>query len=231
MRHLPPWLAFAQLAALVVVCLCLVWVVPQADSVPPETAEAVSPLLVIENVGQYVPQARFLIWNGAAATWLAEDGLWIQQYQPARDAPAAGDAPPPGTSVWEPSSLEGVNLRLTFVGADPDAFPEPFLRLPINVSYLVGPATDWHAAVPVWGGAIVRDLYPGIDLLFDERGATEGLAPGWRLEAESGADLSAVRLRIEGADAVAVDEDGLRLRTAGGRGHRRGRRGGRRRSL
>ncbi len=36
----------------------------------------------------------------------------------------------------------------------------------------------------------------------------------WRLEAREGADLAAVRLRVEGADAVAVDGDALRLTTA-----------------
>ena len=37
-----------------------------------------------------------------------------------------------------------------------------------------------------------------------------------RLAARPGADLSAVRLRVEGADAVAVEGDALRLSTAAG---------------
>jgi len=61
-----------------------------------------------------------------------------------------------------------------------------------------------------WGGVRYVDLYPGIDLeLTGEQG---GLAP--RLATRPGADLSVVRLRLEGAGAVAVEGGALRLTTA-----------------
>ena len=66
--------------------------------------------------------------------------------------------------------------------------------------------------MPAWGGARYVNLYPGIDLeLTGEQGE---LVP--RLAVRPGANLGAVRLRVEGADAVAVDGDVLRLSTAAG---------------
>ena len=80
------------------------------------------------------------------------------------------------------------------------------------MSYLLGsdPAA-WHAAVPVWHEVRYAELYPGVDLVFD---GSDGAS--WRLEAGAGADLSAVRLRIEGADAATLDGDGVRLTTDAG---------------
>ncbi len=77
--------------------------------------------------------------------------------------------------------------------------------------------------MPVWGGVRYVDLYPGVDLVVGT-----GLAPAldggrplgsplpWRLETRKGADLAAVRLRVEGADAATVGDAGLRLSTAAG---------------
>ena len=62
------------------------------------------------------------------------------------------------------------------------------------------------------GGVRYVDLYPGVDLeLSGEHGQ---MVP--KLAARPGADLAAVRLRVEGADAVSVDGDVLRLSTAAG---------------
>ena len=66
--------------------------------------------------------------------------------------------------------------------------------------------------MPVWGGVRYVDLYPGVDLEI----TSEGGQMVQRLAARPGADLSAVQLRVEGADAVAVDGDALRLSTAAG---------------
>ncbi len=58
-----------------------------------------------------------------------------------------------------------MHLRLSFIGANPQPRLEPFQRLEMHVSYVLGhdPA-KWHADVPVWGGVRYVGLYPGIDL-------------------------------------------------------------------
>jgi hypothetical protein len=65
----------------------------------------------------------------------------------------------------------------------------------------------------VWGGVRYKDLYPGIDL--EITGENGRLVQ--RLVARPGADLSAVRLRVEGADAVELaGGEGLHLTTTVG---------------
>ncbi|MBN1963519.1 MAG: SBBP repeat-containing protein, partial [Anaerolineae bacterium] len=101
----------------------------------------------------------------------------------------------------------------SFAGADPAPLLEPFDRLDTRVSYFLGsdPA-GWHADVPVWGGVRYRDLYPGIDLEVTSAGGE--LLP--RLVAQPGADLSMVRLRVQGAEGVDVRDGQMRIRWAGG---------------
>ena len=75
--------------------------------------------------------------------------------------------------------------------------------------------------MPVWGGVRYVSLYPGVDLVVGA-GATpapgqgQGPSLSWRLEAREGADLSPVRLRVEGADGVKLEGDRLHLITAAG---------------
>ena len=99
-----------------------------------------------------------------------------------------------------------MNIKLSFVGANPHPRIETFDRLDTTVSYFYGNDPEqWRPDVPVWGGVRYVDLYPGIDLeLTNEDGRM-----AQRLAAQPGADLAAVQLRVEGADAVAVDGDAL----------------------
>jgi hypothetical protein len=89
--------------------------------------------------------------------------------------------------------------------------------LETHVSYFIGADPEkWRADVPVWGGVRYHELYPGVDLVVGaapapDDGRPQGSPLQWRLE---GADLGAVRLRVEGADAAAVEKDALRLSTA-----------------
>jgi hypothetical protein len=186
------------------------------DSSQAQGTEALhsSPVMFIENVGQFADGARFQVRGGDKTIWLAEDGLWVTVAEPpARPSPASEGAPHPASrppdgrrpaslAVAEPgesSEVRSVNIRLSFSGANPHPRLEPFNRLETVVSYFIGndPA-QWRAAVPVWGGVRYNDLYPGIDLEI----TGEGGHLVQRLVTRPGANLSAVRLRVEGADAV-----------------------------
>ena len=86
---------------------------------------------------------------------------------------------------------------------------EPLDPLTTTVSYFLGnDSVQWHPAVPVYGGMRYVDLYPGIDLVMGDQ------ANFWRLDARAGADTGAVRLRVEGADGLALDGNDLQLSTA-----------------
>jgi hypothetical protein len=195
-------------------------------------ARAGSPLL-IENVGQWPEAARFQVWGGGPALWLAEDALWLSVVERSHvDTLERSDVSTlarPHVGTLERANVQRVNVRLSFPGANPHPRLEPFDRRDTHVSYFLGndPA-GWRPDVPVWGGVRYVDLYPGIDLEVSGAGGRwawqlvehpDGLAPS-PSEGEGGRAALArgegLRLRIEGADAVAVDGGALHLSTAAG---------------
>ncbi len=132
------------------------------------------------------------------------------------------DAPDDPSAVRGSAPQRAVNLKLSFPGANPQPVIEPFDRLDTRVSYFIGndPA-KWRADVPVWGGVRYRDLYPGLDLELTGAGGHWQ----WRLirnaqsaiqNPQSAIGNPDVTLRVEGADAVTADDDGLHLNTAAG---------------
>ena len=174
-----------------------------AGSAPPEAAFGGA--LFIENAGQWPDAARFQVWGSGQTLWLAEDAIWITMIGTGEASPEdlAADQMP---RMDEPSVLPreshgmprpyttGVNLRLSFPGANPHPRLEPFDRLETHVSYFIGadPA-KWRADVPVWGGVRYRDLYPGVDLeITGENGQWQ-----WRLIENTLSPL--VSLKDEGA--------------------------------
>ncbi|MGB9873317.1 MAG: hypothetical protein ACPLYD_16870, partial [Anaerolineae bacterium] len=179
-----------------------------------------SPVMFIQNVGQFADGARFQVRGADRTIWLAEDGIWVTVLE----TPKAGNERPPHQRL-SPSGMEqvdaprkGVAIRLSFVGASPNPRLEPFHPLDTVVSYFIGndPA-QWRTNVPVYAGVRYVDLYPGVDLeITGEAGRWT-----WRLVC-GGADcqsaLRGVHLRVEGADAVELLPSPDVGRGAGGEG-------------
>jgi hypothetical protein len=168
--------------------------------------------LLIQNVGQFAPAARFLLKQGEQRIWLTDDALWLT----VPDAAAASKPQAKGLRRQPASeSASGTAIRFTFAGANPHPTLEPFGRLSTHVSYLIGnDRSRWYSDVPAWSGVRYHDLYPGIDLIV---GDTEAGVVPWRLEARPGADLGAVALRAEGAGTLSARQGALLLGVNGGR--------------
>lgn len=204
---------------------------PAAPQPAPESPAAGSAMLLIENAGQWPPSthsgqaARFQVWGGPVGTmWLAEDGIWVSRQvnkeevdkervdkgQVGKEEGCEGVLVSLSPCLRTPQG--GVNIKLSFPGADPHPRLEPFDRRVTKVSYFLGndPA-GWRPEAPVWGGVRYVDLWPGVDLVV---GAAEGTP--WRFEARAGADLGAVRVQVDGADAVDVEDGVLRLSAEAG---------------
>lgn len=127
-----------------------------------------SPIMFIENVGQFGAGARFQVRGSGGAMYLAEDGIWLtaleQQKENIEQNPKKIADQRIQTSQKE-TPRKGVNLKQSFLGANPHPRLEPFNRLNTRVSYFIGKdQSKWQRNVPVWGGVRYRDLYPGIDL-------------------------------------------------------------------
>ena len=186
-----------------------------------EPKSAFSSAMFIENVGQFADGARFQVWGGPTGRcgWLktrsGSRSLNVRLMSVA-DSQIDPDARfDPNMLTWNVITCRAKPSTSSFPSLVQIPHPriEPFDRLDTVVSYFIGNEPDkWRPDVPVWGGVRYVDLYPGVDLEI----TSEGGQMVQRLAARPGAGLSAVRLRVEGADAVTVDGDILRLSTAAG---------------
>jgi len=198
-----------------------------------------SPVMFIQNVGQFADGARFQVRGGDKTIWLAEDAIWVTVVEtPPQPSPTSGrkfrPAPLSAAEREEGPGVRGevraVNIKLSFPGANPQPRLEPFHRLDTVVSYFIGndPA-KWHVAVPVWGGVRYVGLYPGVDLEITGEGGRwtwRLVVQGDKVGANGRSPLQDVRLRVEGAEEVALlpspdvgrgaGGEGLLLRTAVG---------------
>ncbi len=175
--------------------------------------------LFIENMGQFAEGARFMAHGAGRAFWLADDAVWITLLEPAEERPlnmSVASAGRPTAERAGDTPRRGVNLRLTFPGANPQAELIAYEPVQTTISYFLGsdPA-GWRPAVPVWAGVRYRDLYPDLDLVWDSAGARAGLRFICRA-ADCSAALANVRLRVDGADALSRDGDALLIAAAGG---------------
>jgi hypothetical protein len=146
--------------------------------------------MFIENSGQWPENARYQVWGsplGVGTTWLAQDAIWITVVKWG------------GVETFERSNVstfkrsndelvggQGVNVKISFPGANPDVRIEPFAPVDTKVSYFLGDDPgQWRPAVPAYGGVRYVDLYPGTDLVingahgswtwqFVERASTSG---------------------------------------------------------
>ena len=139
----------------------------------------------VENVGQFPSDVRFQAQTAQGTLWLTNDALWWRH----------ADA----------ESKRAVTLRLTFTEGGALRF-SPLHRAPGHVNYYLGDPATWRTGVPLWQAVRVEGVAPDAALELDGRGADLT----WRL---SGA-ADAVALHVEGADALAATDAGLRIETA-----------------
>lgn len=187
-----------------------------------ETLRSTS-LMFIENIGQFDPRVRFQLRSDDTILWVTDDALWISVFDHAitqgehypQSIPQLKVPSPTPFSTTSPSSLvsSGVNVKISFPGANIHPQLEPFERQSARISYFTGnDSAQWRADVPVWSGMRYRELYPGIDL--EIRDAPNGMT--LQLAVRAGAIPEQVSMRIEGAETLEVEGKYLHLNTAVG---------------
>ncbi len=181
-----------------------------------DDATSSAPLLFIENVGQFDARARFQVRGASETLWLAEDAIWITVVEEEEEKSGSGGEWEPLSQSHPRSPAHGVNIRLTFPGANPHPRLEPFDRLDTTVSYFTGsdPAR-WRSDVPVWSGVRYVDIYPGVDLEITGRNEHWTWRVTGRRSLADGAYHDLV-LRVEGAEEVALDANHTRLQSGAG---------------
>lgn len=164
-----------------------------------------TPLMFIENVGQLDESVHFEMNIHGNTIRLGDDALWITILEPSdqvsQSRDFAGKHVIPFPDLINPRSGTGVNVRLSFIGANPNPRLEPFGRLNTRVSYFIGNKPDkWFTDIPVWGGVRYVNLYPNLDL--EITGEDGQLVTRLVCHSDCEFSLPSVGLRIEGAEAL-----------------------------
>jgi hypothetical protein len=202
--------------------------------------EQAAPIEFVENVGQADSRAKFQVNGSNAFLNITEDGFWLTatQIDPnsiskftwrSPDSLLGSQTPSSGSeqSLQSEPQVNGVNLHVTFEGANPAARIEGFDRLSSKVSYFRGnDPQKWRADVPVWGGIRYVDLYPGVDLVITSKNGelvqrleSTTIATLNTLRTNSTSDLQTdaidqVKLKVEGGDSLMVDQKDILVNTS-----------------
>src|SRR5579884_1079445 len=143
----------------------------------------------VENQGQWDDRSvRFATWRKGVAATFREETIRL--------------------------FLGGTSLGLTFEGASKKVSLEGEEKHETRYNFFIGnDPGKWREAVPVYGALLYRGLYPGVDVRVQEAaGQLE-----YDLLLASGADLTKVVVRVDGASAFEIGKDGvMTLKTAAG---------------
>lgn len=156
-----------------------------------------------ENKGQWPAQVLYrartqagaVFVEGAALTYVVQSG-----------GPQHASAP---DAVHEPFREHAYRMRFLGGRALANEGQEPFAHY---ANYFIGddPA-NWAGGVAVYGGAMLRSVYPGIAMRLEGH---DGLKYDW--EVEPGADPTQIRLEFEGQDGIRVEGGLLFIATTAG---------------
>lgn len=186
--------------------------VPAAASVRPGAAAlgriASRPLAFEPNRGQFDARVRYAAHAHGESVFITDSGVVVTRAQTAAAAPEQNRDAPLRTG----DAGRRIALRLHFPDSRRNARIEASEPLPGRSNYLIGSDRKrWHTNVPHYARIVVRDAYPGIDIAYYDRGG--GFE--YDLIAAAGADPSRIRLVVDGAERVDLDDSGnLVLHTA-----------------
>lgn len=188
----------------------------EGQQTSPSTTFRSSSVMFIENVGQWDERARFQIWGGSVGTmWLTKDAIWITIAESLQDDTKRSQVSAMQRDTHDPITprARGVNVKLSFVAANPHPRLESFDRLDTHASYFMGSNPNtWYSDVSIFGGVRYVDLWPGVDLeITSEQGEVRQ-----RFVAHSDVEPQMVRLKVAGAGAGVQRGQALHLATAVG---------------
>jgi hypothetical protein len=173
------------------------------------------PGFFVPNLGQWDHPASFVHRSGPMTLFL-EDRGWVidMKERPKAQQSDLIDRVDRLGGLRRPrqQSSRGVAVRMSFVGSNPRPKIVGKGKLPGYCNYFLGSdESRWRTDVPRHTAVRYEDMYPGIDV----RMRSVNGHPEYDLLCEAGSDLSDVRVEVEGADALTVDEDGcLRIDTS-----------------
>jgi hypothetical protein len=164
--------------------------------------QSISPLVeghrLVQNQGQWPEGVRFASEAGRFRVRAEESGIGLDLFG----------------RGGEGSEIEGNYVRLAFVGGS-GSRPIGLKRSNTLRHYYQGQSSaDWFTDVPEFAAVLWDDVWPGIDVKLGRRDGKWA----YDLEVEEGADLSQIRIELQGAEAVKIDWESGELLASIGQG-------------
>ena len=165
----------------------------------------------VENQGQFDGPWKYL---GKAGPWRAGTStrgwsLFFSRFLPAKKRTKKPRLTPPRRrSLLPEGTLQGLVLRFTFLGAQPDPLQEPEGILPGRRNFFLGNVPSrWKTDLRAWRNVFYHQMYPRVDirLRLDIRGGY----PEYDILLQPGADLDRVVVKVEGIQGLEIDSQGV----------------------
>ncbi len=169
------------------------------------------PLSFEPNHGQAPPEAKFIA-HGPGYTMLLTADEAVLLLRSKAGAKLLSSLLPEGEP--ETSAEKTTTLRMKLRGANRAAGVAGDDELPGKVDYFIGnDPTKWRTNISTYGKVNIHGIYPGVDLVY--YGNQQQLE--YDFVVAPGADPNKIRLDVQGARNLRIDEKGdLLLRTSGG---------------
>lgn len=168
------------------------------------------------NNGQTDRSVQYLAHNGPVSVFLTSDGAVIsmsrQDSMPGRSKGAVDPRPMLRMQARDSHAVHTFAFKVSFEGSAKHSRLVATDRLPGTTNYLIGnDRAKWHTGIPTFGRVDYTSVYPGIDLTYY---GTNGRLE-YDIDVAPAADPSAVKMKIDGADTLALDNDGNLVASVG----------------
>ncbi|MCI0392452.1 MAG: SBBP repeat-containing protein [Acidobacteria bacterium] len=163
------------------------------------------------NQGQTDSQVKFIARGPGYGLFLTPNEATLRLRHENRGSRIEDRGSPPRSSIFDPRPSV---LRMRLAGANPAPKITGLDELPGKTNYFTGQdRSRWRANVPSFARVKYENVYKGVDLVYyGNQGQLE-----YDFIVAPGADPSAIRLAIDGAEKIEIDASGdLALHTPGG---------------
>ena len=171
------------------------------------------PLAFEANRGQADAQVKFFSRGAGYSLFLTSDEAVLTLSKGSREKPASSATKFLPTKDQPVKQEKPSVLRMKLLGANAKAEVTGQDQLPGKSNYFIGSdPKKWHTSVPQYARVRYADIYPGVDLVYyGNQGELE-----YDFVVQPGADPNVIRLGIEGAQDVRLEQGDLVLASAAG---------------
>ncbi len=167
------------------------------------------PLSFTANNGQWDEKVKFRANAGGATMWFAADGVYYQFTRTIDRDPISVVDKRYGMSDdmmnQEPDSIETMMIKANFMGANVNPQMVGVDMIDYKCNYFIGnDQSKWATDVPNYTSVMYEQIYDGIDLKY----YGNGTHMEYDFIVEPGADFSQIKIQYEGAESIAVNENG-----------------------